>query len=112
MIDLSYLKTTTENDPIVIRELIKLFIEQLPDLKKNILTAYENKNWKALKDAAHKAKSSFQIIGAYAQADELKQMEIMAVEERDKKEFDLYISNFKNSCSTVLVELEEVMKQK
>jgi HPt (histidine-containing phosphotransfer) domain-containing protein len=110
MIDLSYLRTTTENDPTIIRDLIKLFIQQLPDLKKNILTAYENRNWKALKDAAHKAKSSFQIIGAYSQADELKQMEIMAFEDREKHEFDTLIINFKDSCKQVVIELNEFMK--
>jgi HPt (histidine-containing phosphotransfer) domain-containing protein len=110
MIDLSYLRTTTENDPTIIRDLIKLFIHQLPDLKKNILSAYENGNWKALKEAAHKAKSSFQIIGAYSQADELKQMEIMAVEDREKHEFDILISNFKNSCKQVVIELNEFVK--
>jgi HPt (histidine-containing phosphotransfer) domain-containing protein len=110
MIDLSYLKTTTENDPTVIRELLLLFINQLPDLKKNILDAYENKNWKALKEAAHKAKSSFQIIGAYQQADELKQIEIMAVEDRKKSEYENLINNFKKTCSAVLIELDEYIK--
>jgi DNA phosphorothioation-dependent restriction protein DptG len=110
MIDLSYLKTTTENDQSVIKQLIKLFIEQLPDLKKNILDAYENKNWKALKEAAHKAKSSFQIIGAFTQAEELKLMERMAVENREKREYDKLIHNFKNSCTKVLIELNEVIK--
>ncbi len=110
MIDLSYLKATTENDPTVIKDLIKLFMDQLPDLRKNILNAYENRNWKALKEAAHKSKSSFQIIGAYTQADELKQMEIMAVEERDKKEYDLLIKNFKNTCNQVVIELNEFIQ--
>jgi HPt (histidine-containing phosphotransfer) domain-containing protein len=109
MIDLSYLKTTTENDPNVIKELIKLFIDQLPDLKKNILNSYESKNWKAMKEAAHKAKSSFQIIGAYTQAEELKQMEIMAVENHNKKDYDILIKNFKITCNEVLVELNKVI---
>jgi hypothetical protein len=110
MIDLSYLKTTTENDPIVIKDLIKLFLEQLPDLKKNLLNAYENRNWKALKEASHKAKSSFQIIGAYDQADELKKMEIMSVENRPKQDYDILIRNFKNTCKQIVHELEEVIK--
>ena len=110
MIDLNYLRTTTENDPTIIRDLIKLFIQQLPELKKNIVTAYENKNWKALKEAAHKAKSSFQIIGAYEQADELRQMEIMSVEDRKKNEYEILISNFKNSCKQVLIELNEFIQ--
>ena len=110
MIDLSYLKTTTENDPTMIRELIRLFLEQLPDLKNNILTAFENKNWKALKEAAHKAKSSFQIVGAYDQADELKKMEIMSVENRPKQDYEILIRNFKNTCKKIVIELEEIIK--
>jgi HPt (histidine-containing phosphotransfer) domain-containing protein len=110
MIDLNYLKTTTENDPAVIRKLIKLFLEQLPDLKNNLLTAYENKNWKGLKEAAHKAKSSFQIVGDYKQADELKQMEIMSFENRPKHDYEQLIQNFKNTCKQIVIELEAVIK--
>jgi HPt (histidine-containing phosphotransfer) domain-containing protein len=110
MIDLSYLKTTTENDPVVIGKLIRLFLEQLPELKANILNAYENRNWKQLKEAAHKAKSSFQIVGDYKQADELKQIEIMAVESRPKQDYDQLIRNFKESCNTIVIELEDVLR--
>jgi HPt (histidine-containing phosphotransfer) domain-containing protein len=109
MIDLSYLKTTTENDPTVIKDLIKLFLEQLPELKNNIINSYENKNWKALKEAAHKAKSSFQIVGAYDQASELRQIEIMVVENRPKHDFEPLIRNFKNTCKLIEAELEAII---
>jgi HPt (histidine-containing phosphotransfer) domain-containing protein len=111
MIDLSYLKTTTENDPAIIKKLIKLFLEQLPELKNNILTAYENQNWEVLREAAHKAKSSFHIFGDLKQADELGKMQMMAKENRPKLEYEKLISNFKDSCNQMLIELEEVINE-
>jgi HPt (histidine-containing phosphotransfer) domain-containing protein len=111
MIDLSYLKTTTENDPAIIRKLINLFLEQLPELMKNILSAYENQNWEALKEAAHKAKSSFHIFGDLKQAEELGLMQMMAKESRPKQDYEELIINFKKSCNQIVFELEEVINQ-
>ncbi|NJO92411.1 MAG: hypothetical protein HC831_28160 [Chloroflexia bacterium] len=56
MIDLTYLRNTTGNDNALIAELIGIFKSQLPEFKRDIETAYQQKNWKILKEAAHKAK--------------------------------------------------------
>jgi HPt (histidine-containing phosphotransfer) domain-containing protein len=106
MIDLTYLKTTTGNDQSVIKELINLFVIQLPALKKDIVDSFETKNWKALKEAAHKAKNSFEIMGVKKQAEELKRIEILATENKENLEFKQLINNLIITCELVVKEIE------
>jgi len=106
MIDLSYLKTTTGNDEAIIKELVDLFVFQLPDLKKEILDSFEAKNWHALMEAAHKAKNSFEIMGVKKQAEELKRIEILAKENKDHIDLELLIENFVDTCQLVTDEIK------
>ena len=76
MIDLSYLKITTNNDKEVILQLVAIFKSQLPDLKENLVNAYNNKEWIILKSAAHKAKTSFKIMGLEKGSENLRQIEL------------------------------------
>jgi len=108
MIDLTYLQTTTGNDQAVIKELISLFVKQLPEIKKEIIDSFTAKNWLALREAAHKAKNSFEIMGVKKQAEELKRIELLAVENKDSNEFDALINNFINTCQIVSKEIEDL----
>jgi len=107
MIDLNYLKITTGNDIELIRKLINLFLDQLPDLKINILRDYENEDWDALIKSAHKAKGSFMIIGDQNQSEELTLIGQMAIEKKSKSEYSSLIENFKNNCDQVVIELKK-----
>ncbi len=109
MIDLGYLRTTIGNDTDVIKEIINLFISQLPDLQKDILSSYENKNWKAFRDAAHKAKNSFNILGIKNTADKLRRIEILADEKTDNPEFKILIADFLDASEMVLKEIDELV---
>ncbi len=108
MIDLSYLKTTTGNDQNVIKELISLFVKQLPEFNREIVNSFAAKDWKALREAAHKAKNSFEIMGVKKQAEELKQIELLALENKDSNEFSSLITNFLNTCQIVSKEIEDL----
>lgn len=106
MVDLNYLKINTGNDTGLIREIIRLFLENLPELKNKILNSYEIQDWKSLQEAVHKAKSSFQILGDYKQAQELEIMQNMVDENREKFEYESFIHNFMISCDQIVVDLE------
>jgi len=108
MIDLTYLKTTTGNDSAIIKELIQIFTAQLPDLKQDIEVAYTQKNWHDLKELAHKAKNSFEIIGASEEANNLKNIEIMAAKEKNADKLAHMIENFLKSCENVSREISQL----
>lgn len=108
MIDLTYLNITTGNDTGLIAQLIAIFSSQLPDFKKLIQSTFKENNWPGLKEAAHKAKNSFEIIGAKEEAQNLKKIEMIAASETNLDELDALIENFLDSCKKVTEEIEQL----
>ena len=82
MINLEYLKKTTENDTEIIQSLLDMFKAQVPELKLEMTAALNEKNWFALREAAHKAKNSFQILGMQKEADSLQELEKICSQEK------------------------------
>ena len=107
MINLDYLKTTTDNDKETILSLLDLFLQQIPELKSGIITAFEENNWLALKEAAHKAKNSFQILGMQNEADELQKLEILCYTEIDTHLYDGFVKRFIIACDLSTNEIEK-----
>ncbi|MBN1250892.1 MAG: Hpt domain-containing protein [Bacteroidales bacterium] len=105
MIDLSYLIKTTNNDKEVIMQLIDIFKSQLPELKENIIDAYKNKNWTALKEASHKAKNSFQMMGLEKTASKLKQIEIECTDNNNPN-IDSHIKSFLADFELITLEVK------
>jgi HPt (histidine-containing phosphotransfer) domain-containing protein len=94
MIDLSYLKVTTNDDKELIAQLIGIFTNQLPELEQSIKNSFDSKNWDSLMQAAHKAKNSFEMMGIQNQALELKRIELLAIEAKECPELDSLIEKF------------------
>lgn len=107
MINLDYLKKTTENDMDIIQSLLEMFKMQIPDLKTGMLNALNDKNWNALREAAHKAKNSFQILGMQEEADKLQELEILCKLEKDTDTYDEIVQNFIVACDNSVKEIEE-----
>ncbi len=107
MINLDYLKTTTNNDKETILSLLDLFILQIPELKSGIITAFDEKNWFALKETAHKAKNSFQILGMQDEADELQKLEILCNQEIDTHLYEGFVKRFIIACDLSTSEIEK-----
>jgi CheY-like chemotaxis protein len=62
-IDLNYLIKLTKSNPIIIMEMIALYLEQTPPLIKAIKQSYKDKGWKELHSSVHKIIPSFSIVG-------------------------------------------------
>ncbi len=107
MINLNYLKTTTNNDKDTIRVLLEIFKDQAPELKKDVLSAFEQRNWTALQKAAHKAKNSFQILGLNDEAGRLQELEVLCKKEKDTHLYKNYVDDFIKSCNEALAEIEK-----
>ncbi|MEN8119251.1 MAG: Hpt domain-containing protein [Bacteroidota bacterium] len=106
MINLKYLKTTTNNDKDTIFALLDMFKLQIPELKSGIITAFEEKNWLALREAAHKAKNSFQILGMQDEAEELQKLEILCSQEKEIHLYEYYVKKFVEACDSSVNEIE------
>ena len=61
--DLSYLKEMSGNDYSIIKEMIDIFIEQVPEFLDEVSNSFESQDLQALGAVAHKAKSSVRTMG-------------------------------------------------
>ena len=62
-IDLGYLNTRTKSNPVLMMEMISLYLEQTPPLILAMNKGFANKDWITLHDAMHKMIPSFTIMG-------------------------------------------------
>ena len=62
-IDLTYLSQKTKSNPLLMMEMISLYLEQTPPLILSMKKALLEKNWNLLYSAVHKMIPSFSIIG-------------------------------------------------
>lgn len=110
MINLDYLKKTTDNDMDVIQSLLEMFKDQVPELKAGMLNALDNKNWNALREAAHKAKNSFQILGMQKESDNLQKLEILCSKEKEAHTYTNYVQQFITACDDSINEIDNGLK--
>lgn len=62
-INLQYLIERTKSDPLLMKEMISLYLGQTISLRKEMIESSKNKNWKELQKIAHKLIPSFSIVG-------------------------------------------------
>jgi CheY-like chemotaxis protein len=62
-IDLAYLNTRTKSDPVLMMEMISLYLEQTPPLILAMNKGFTSKDWISLHAALHKMIPSFSIVG-------------------------------------------------
>ncbi len=107
MINLNYLKTTTDNDTETIRTLLDMFKSQIPELKSQIISALDQKNYVALREVAHKAKNSFQILGMQDETEDLQKLEILCSQEKDVHLYKGFVNRFINVCDRSIQEIDK-----
>lgn len=104
--DLNYLKTMSGGDSKFIREMIDLFREQIDEYKEFMPALLRNKDYDSLSKMAHKAKSSVAVMGMNQVADQLKELEILAHEEKEVERYESMVNDFLRQSHLALIELE------
>jgi HPt (histidine-containing phosphotransfer) domain-containing protein len=78
-INLSYLESIADGDQGIIKELIIIFLDQVPEFTNGFSESFSNSNWKNLAALAHKAKSSVLSMGMNELGNiDLKNLELLA----------------------------------
>ncbi len=107
-VDLSYLEGIAEGDKDIIKELVEIFLDQMPEFTEGFADSFQDKDWLKIAAIAHKAKSSVVSMGMNDLGNrdlknlELlsKQMRILELEEKDtitdaqKEEIQVLHRNF------------------
>jgi len=104
--NLDYLRNITGGDKDSIREIILLFIEQVPEFIGNMKKHLEEKNYIELGREAHKAKSSVMILGMEDLGHDLKALQLATINGTREETYPKHFQRFENECNMAIAELE------
>ena len=104
--NLDYLRNITGGDKESIREIILLFIEQVPEFIGNMKKHLEEKNYIDLGREAHKAKSSVMILGMEDLGHDLKALQLSTINDAGEETYVQHFQRFENECNLAIAELE------
>ena len=108
--DLEYLSRRTKSDPLLMTEMISLYLEQTPPLINTMKESWQKKDWKTLGAAVHKIIPSFSIMGISSD------FEKMAISVKDfagaleeTEQISDMILQLENVCMQACAELTETL---
>ena len=107
-VDLAYLNRRTKSNPVLMMEMISIYLEQTPALLTTIKESLEQENWTLLGAAVHKMLPSFAIMGINPDFENLaKKIHDFAIaQEKDESIKDL-VTQLEKICVNACSELEE-----
>ena len=105
-----YLEMVAGGDSDLLKELVGMFRDQVAEFIHEMKGLFEEKNYKALGNLAHKAKSSVAIMGMDSLANMLKTFELQVTEDKNSDMYESYIQRFENDTKSALKELDSLIK--
>ena len=107
IIDLTYLRETTEDNLEIMIELIEIFLEQYPESNNKVINAFTNMNITALSEAAHSLKSSLRIVGIIDIAEKMAILENYCRKNTNHSEFKELVDYYRNNIDKFIIQLEK-----
>ncbi len=105
-VNLEYIETMSAGDEAIVKELVEVFIDQVPEFITEMKDLYEKKDWTNLGMLAHKAKSSIAIMGMDDLAAMLKEFELDAKSAKSPEKYAGYIERFIDETTHAVEELK------
>ncbi len=114
--DLKYLNRRTKSNPMLMMEMISLYLEQTPPLIIAMKQGVKNKDWKSLRAAVHKLIPSFTIMGINNRFEHMaKKVQEYAATQKQTEEIPDMILQLEIICDQACLELTEeynILKQR
>jgi HPt (histidine-containing phosphotransfer) domain-containing protein len=108
--DLTYLREMSGGNKELVKEMISIFNTQVKEFSQDMDNHLAKKEYDLLGKLAHKAKSSISIMGLDNLAKELKNLENLAREGKEKDKYQGIISLFKQETKIAVEELNAVLQ--
>ena len=111
-IDLEYLSTRTKSNPILMMEMISLYLEQTPPLIQAMRQSFLAQDWNTLQATVHKMIPSFSIVGINPDFEKMAQkvQEFAASQQQTGTISDL-VEQIENICLQACTELIEELNE-
>ena len=103
--NLNYLRTITEGDTASMKELMQMFIDQVPEFTENLNKYLMEERYAELGSEAHKAKSSVMIMGMEDLGHDLKVLQLATIGGTKKESYAQHVKRFENECQAAIEEL-------
>ncbi|MBN1821871.1 MAG: Hpt domain-containing protein [Prolixibacteraceae bacterium] len=103
--DLSYLKQVSGGEPKFMKEMIRIFSEQVPEFISNMEQHLADKNYIELGREAHKAKSSVIIVGMNEMGSKMKELQLLTEKNEGIERYPDFVNEFKSLCLAAVDEL-------
>ncbi len=108
--DLSFLRTTFDNDNEIIKSVLQIFIEETPEDYDRLKNATENQNGVLIKEASHKLKSSFKTLGLQEESTILEKIEHLSKESKFCEISELFLK-LDHSYPKIIEEIKQSIKE-
>jgi PAS domain S-box-containing protein len=106
--DLNYLMQRTKSNPILMSEMILLYLNQTPSLVSTMKKSYNDKDWSMLYATVHKLIPSFSIVGIHQDFEIIaKKIQDFANQQLDEVTVLNMVTQLENICLQACKELEE-----
>lgn len=108
-VNLDYLNEMSEGSDDLIRDLINMFIKQVPVFSEQLDSYYKSGDYLSLGKLAHKIKSSVAMMGINELTVDMKTLERIAKEGKEKEKYPVFISKFNTISNEAIVELNRIL---
>ncbi len=106
-IDLNYLHHRTKSNPVLMMEMITLYLEQTPPLISTMKQSLKEKDWNSLYAAAHKIIPSFSIMGISIDVENMaKKVQEFASTQEQTEGILALVLEIEKVCAQACIELE------
>jgi PAS domain S-box-containing protein len=112
-IDLVYLNQRTKSNPILMAEMITIYLQQTPPLINAMKQSFKNKDWEKLHSAVHKMIPSFSIMGIHIDFENMaKKVQEFAVTQQEEHDINDMVMQLETvlhqSCNELKEELNRI----
>ncbi len=110
--DLKYLNARTKSNPVLIMEMISLYLEQIPLLVNTMKSSFLDNDWISLQSAAHKIIPSFAIMGISQDFENMarKVQEYAGIQQQSDGMYDIVLK-IENVCVQACKELKSELNR-
>ena len=109
-VNLDVLKEISEGNNDLMRDLIFLFISQIPVFIEQLDYYYKNEDYISLGKLAHKIKSSVSMMGISELSSDMKKLEQLAQAKKNTQKYPEYIERFKRISTEAVSELNDILQ--
>lgn len=107
LVNLDFIKKNTGNNPGFLKEMVQLFIANLPKDMNKLVEAKNNNDWQTVGAVAHKMKPNIDIIGVECLHETIRNIEKNARSESNLDEVAEEVSFMEEKVSQIQDELQE-----